>query len=38
MAKPTQDFVICIENKDGEHLEKRKVYRTLPDTKSEQRS
>lgn len=34
MAKSTQCFVICIENKDCEDLEKRKVYETLPDAKA----
>jgi hypothetical protein len=34
MAKSTQGFVICIENKDCEDLEKRKVYQTLRDAKA----
>jgi hypothetical protein len=34
MAKSTQHFVICIENKDCEDLERRKVYQTLPDVKA----
>lgn len=34
MARSTQRFVICIENKDGEDLEKKKVYQALPDAKA----
>lgn len=29
------DFVLCIENKDCEDLEKRKVYQIIPDKKAE---
>ena len=28
-------FVLCIENKDCEDLEKRKIYQTLPDEEAE---
>ena len=28
-------FVLCIENKDCEDLEKRKIYQTLPDDEAE---
>lgn len=38
MTESTHTFVICMVNKDCEDLEKRKVYRTLPDTESKQRS
>jgi len=33
MAKETKElsFVLCIENKECEDLEKRKIYRVLPD-------
>jgi hypothetical protein len=33
MAKETKEpsFAICIENKECEDLEKRKIYRVLPD-------
>jgi hypothetical protein len=33
MAKESkeQSFVLCIENKECEDLEKRKIYRALPD-------
>ena len=33
MAKESkeQSFALCIENKDCEDLEKRKIYRVLPD-------
>lgn len=29
-------FVLCIENKDCDDLEKRKVYQVLPDDKAEE--
>ena len=37
MAKATenQKFALCIENKDCEDLEKRKIYQTLPDDEAE---
>jgi len=37
MAKPKQDhsFVLCVENKDCEDLEKRKIYQALPDEEAE---
>jgi len=33
MAKPKENysFVLCIENKDCEDLDKRKIYQALPD-------
>jgi hypothetical protein len=30
-----QKFVLCVENKDCEDLEKRKIYQILPDKESE---
>jgi len=33
--KGIKKFVICIENKDCEDLEKRKIYQVLPDDKAE---
>jgi hypothetical protein len=37
MAKPKKNysFVLCIENKDCEDLEKRKIYQALPDEEAE---
>jgi hypothetical protein len=37
MAKPKKifSFVLCIENKDCEDLEKRKIYQVLPDEEAE---
>lgn len=37
MAKPKENysFVLCIENKDCEDLEKHKVYQALPDEEAE---
>ena len=37
MAKLKENyrFVLCIENKDCEDLEKRKIYQTLPDEEAE---
>jgi hypothetical protein len=37
MAKPKEKygFVLCIENKDCEDLEKRKIYQIVPDTEAE---
>ena len=37
MAKPKENyrFVLCIENKDCEDLEKRKIYQVLPDEEAE---
>ena len=29
---PEQRFALCVENKDCEDLERRKVYRVLPDS------
>jgi hypothetical protein len=34
MAKSTHNFVICIENRDCEDLEIRKVYQTMTDAKA----
>ena len=33
--KKEQVFALCIENKDCEDLEKRKIYKVLPDKKAE---
>ncbi len=37
MAEPqkTLKFVLCIENKDCDDLEKRKIYQALPDVEAE---
>ena len=37
MAKAIKNhkFALCIENKDCEDLEKRKIYQTLPDDEAE---
>ena len=37
MEKETkkQVFALCVENKDCEDLEKRKIYRVIPDEESE---
>jgi len=37
MAKPKRNysFALCIENKDCEDLEKRKIYQMLPDEEAE---
>ncbi len=37
MAKKRENyrFVLCIENKDCQDLEKRKIYQTLPDEEAE---
>ena len=37
MAKKMKNhkFALCIENKDCEDLEKRKIYQTLPDDEAE---
>ena len=32
--EPKQKFVLCIENKDCEDLEKRKIYEVIPDAKA----
>jgi hypothetical protein len=34
-AKENHGFVLCIENKDCEDLEKRKIYQMLPDEESQ---
>ena len=34
-AKEHHRFALCVENKDCEDLEKRKVYQVLPDDESE---
>ena len=38
MAKPKENycFVLCIENKDCDDLEKRKIYQALPDVEAEE--
>jgi hypothetical protein len=33
--KKEQVFALCVENKDCEDLEKRKIYRVLPDERAE---
>ena len=33
--KENQKFALCIENKDSEDLEKRKIYQILPDDDAE---
>jgi hypothetical protein len=33
--KKEQVFALCVENKDCEDLEKRKIYRIIPDEESE---
>jgi hypothetical protein len=33
--KKEQVFALCVENKDCEDLEKRKIYRVLPDEEAE---
>jgi hypothetical protein len=37
MTKPREDhkFVLCIENEDCDDLEKRKVYKVLPDEEAQ---
>jgi len=37
MRKETKEqvFALCVENKDCEDLEKRKIYRVIPDEESE---
>jgi hypothetical protein len=37
MAEPRSDeqFALCVENKDSEDLEKRKIYAVLPDEEAE---
>jgi len=37
MAKPkeTYRFALCIENKDCDDLEKRKIYKVVPDAEAE---
>lgn len=35
MSEKKKTFVICIENKDCDDLEKRKIYQVLPDAKSD---
>ncbi|MFO7802720.1 MAG: hypothetical protein R6V55_10535 [Desulfovermiculus sp.] len=32
----TQEYVLCIDNKDCEDLEKRKIYQAIQDKKAEQ--
>jgi hypothetical protein len=38
MTKPKENhrFVLCIENKDCDDLEKRKIYQVLPDEEAQQ--
>jgi len=33
--KKEQEFALCVENKDCEDLEKRKIYKVLPDEEAE---
>ncbi len=35
MKNEEQIFALCVENKDSEDLEKRKIYRVLPDKEAE---
>jgi hypothetical protein len=37
MAEPhsNEQFALCVENKDSEDLEKRKIYAVLPDEEAE---
>jgi hypothetical protein len=35
MEKEEQVFALCVENKDCEDLEKRKIYQVLPDEEAE---
>ena len=35
MAKNKKKFVLCIENKDTDDLEKRKIYQIIPDSNAE---
>ena len=35
MEKEGKVFVLCVENKDCEDLEKRKIYQVLPDKEAE---
>jgi hypothetical protein len=35
-AKENHKFALCVENKDCEDLEKRKIYQILPDDDAEQ--
>ncbi len=37
MAKPKENYklVLCIENKDCDDLEKRKIYQVIPDEEAE---
>lgn len=35
-AKENYKFVLCIENKDCDDLEKRKIYQVIPDDEAEQ--
>jgi hypothetical protein len=34
-AKEQQQFALCVENRDSEDLEKRKIYHILPDDEAE---
>jgi hypothetical protein len=34
-GKKEEIFALCVENKDCEDLEKRKIYRVIPDEESE---
>jgi hypothetical protein len=34
-ADQSEKFVICLENRDCEDLEKRKIYRIIPDKEAE---
>jgi len=35
-AKENNKFAVCVENKDCEDLEKRKIYQVLPDDDAEE--
>ena len=34
-AKDNEKFALCVENRDADDLQKRKVYRVLPDSEAE---
>jgi hypothetical protein len=34
-SRPNEQFALCVENKDTEDLEKRKIYVVLPDEEAE---
>ena len=34
-AKDNEKFALCVENRDAEDLQKRKIYQVLPDSEAE---